>query len=342
MRRTPLALSSGGLARLAALTLLVVACSPDTRSPPSQPDAGGPDAGQPPVGAPELLATLANGQPGDLALTSDRVFVSDSAGNIVESSKTPGHAPVVRSAGCASPWGVAVAPDQSDVYWTCATWPDNGTVMRSAIGSGSAWSPQTLATGLDRPTDIVADAAGVIFFNHTRSASWTTEVVKIPLAGGSRIFTIGGQSYPSGLSIRAGEIFWGGNNTVKRADAATGATSTVVPPEVYPQGVCSDGVFVYYTAFPGVSPGSVTKVPIGGGAPSKLADAEQPWAIAVDGDWVYYSDRGTAQVLAVPISGGAAPVVVATGQTDPIQIAVDGTGVYWVNFGGKTLMRAAK
>jgi hypothetical protein len=56
---------------------------------------------------------------------------------------------------------------------------------------------------------------------------------------------------------------------------------------------------------------------------------EAPLALAVDGDFVYWT-TGQGLILKAPISGGQ-PIVLAEGQAHPSSIAVDRTHVYWSN-----------
>ena len=69
------------------------------------------------------------------------------------------------------------------------------------------------------------------------------------------------------------------------------------------------------------------------GMPITLATDHLPFALAVDTGFVYWAtltDPGT--VAKVPIGGGI-PVTLATGQHTPQSLAVDSTNVYWTNTG---------
>jgi hypothetical protein len=57
--------------------------------------------------------------------------------------------------------------------------------------------------------------------------------------------------------------------------------------------------------------------------------------LATDGKNIYWTEMMTGKVRSVPVAGGAIAEV-ATGQLSPTQIAVDATGVYWVNQGDAT------
>ena len=105
--------------------------------------------------------------------------------------------------------------------------------------------------------------------------------------------------------------------------------------------IAVDGSSVYWID---PSENTITKVPLGGGAPSTLVrDLTTPWGIAIDASSVYWTDDGVSSgagtVTKVALSGGT-PTTLATNQGGPLGIAVDANGVYWVNSESGTVMRA--
>lgn len=68
-----------------------------------------------------------------------------------------------------------------------------------------------------------------------------------------------------------------------------------------------------------------------------LASGDNPDDVIVDGDMVFFSNRGDNSVRTVPVSGGTV-ITLATGQARPVRLAADGTYVYWSsNLGGGIL-----
>jgi hypothetical protein len=84
--------------------------------------------------------------------------------------------------------------------------------------------------------------------------------------------------------------------------------------------------------------GSVMKVHVGGGKATQLTTANNPESLAVDAANVYFTvaaegEPGSGSVQSVGLDGGPVTTL-ATGQTGPFEIAVDGTSVYWGTWDG--------
>jgi hypothetical protein len=82
---------------------------------------------------------------------------------------------------------------------------------------------------------------------------------------------------------------------------------------------------------------------LGAGAPSVLASGQKgPQGVAVDSDWVYWTNSLGGTVMKARKSGSE-PVLLAQGQTSPFDIALDTTWVFWTNNDKNgTVMRVAK
>jgi hypothetical protein len=88
------------------------------------------------------------------------------------------------------------------------------------------------------------------------------------------------------------------------------------------------------------------KMPLAGGTPSTLADAQiNPTAIAVDDSSVYWANQcleisqcsnteatvvSGGTIMKIPLEGGT-PSTLVMGQCDIDSIVVDSTSIYWTN-----------
>jgi hypothetical protein len=88
----------------------------------------------------------------------------------------------------------------------------------------------------------------------------------------------------------------------------------------------------------------VKSVPIGGGAETTLASGPGAvWGVAVDSQFVYWTNYDANTVLKLPKQADAgAPLTLAAGQNTPAAIAVDSTNVYWVNQGDGSMFTVPK
>ena len=72
--------------------------------------------------------------------------------------------------------------------------------------------------------------------------------------------------------------------------------------------------------------------------PTTLASGrDQPWAIAVYGDSVYFSERAGGTIARVGTNGGAVTTL-AAGQLTPTALVTDGRNVYWSTSDGSVML----
>jgi hypothetical protein len=94
-----------------------------------------------------------------------------------------------------------------------------------------------------------------------------------------------------------------------------------------------DSKYVYFTQ---TAAGTVSRVPIAGGAVATIASAQfEPRTITVDYAHVYWvnnpSTYGTGSVMKASLNGGAATAI-ATTEPAPVFVAVDADRAYWINY----------
>lgn len=88
------------------------------------------------------------------------------------------------------------------------------------------------------------------------------------------------------------------------------------------------------------SDGSIHSMPIGGGAPTLLAQGQaKPVRIAMDSSYVYWSNNLGGAIMRTLKAGTGTPEVVAAAGS-PYGIATDATSVYWVNATDGTIRSA--
>lgn len=119
--------------------------------------------------------------------------------------------------------------------------------------------------------------------------------------------------------------------------AAEGTDGVVIasgqPKGLY--GLAVDANNVYFTVL--TSPGSVTAVPKGGGAPLVLASGQPgPFGIASDGEHVFWSNTGSVSVpetvMTAPATGGPTSQFWSEGPFQgggAFQLVTDGANLYW-------------
>jgi sugar lactone lactonase YvrE len=77
-------------------------------------------------------------------------------------------------------------------------------------------------------------------------------------------------------------------------------------------------------------------------APIILASATEPFAVAVDGEFVFYTATdATGELCRVPKNGGSVESL-STEEADPRFVALDETHVYWTNYANGSVRRARK
>jgi len=196
--------------------------------------------------------------------------------------------------------------------------------------------PVVLATDSDPGCCVVTDGNYVYWVSN---AGTGYPIMRVPAAGGTPQQFDRAEFGINDMVIKDGVLYWAATNGIFRRDlaSASGSATKIASgsPNYGPIGV--DDNFVYWADVAG-SP--IHKTPIAGGTTVDFATAMTAQYVAADGTNVYWSDfdlQGGSFVMA-PVGGGT-PTVVATALSNPGDIAVDGTNVYYTNsstlFGSK-------
>jgi hypothetical protein len=154
---------------------------------------------------------------------------------------------------------------------------------------------------------------------------------------------------PAYIAVDESYVYWSDSSGTVFKVAQTGGDVIALAQGSEPQGIALDQAYVYFTD-PGR--GAVLRVPKAGGDTETIAAGQDtPVQIAVDGDFVYWTntpDLGLGAVMRANKTGGAAPVQLATGKSandhrGPWALAIDDNAIYWTEIYGRgAIMKLAK
>jgi hypothetical protein len=233
---------------------------------------------------------------------------------------------------------------------------DGGT-MPVALHGGTITK---IAGGLDQPQVVLIQNGHA----YTSEVTATGPVLDVATSGGTVSTISSSEPFPMGLAIDATNIYvwnsgtFSGGSAVNNSDGtvlqlplAGGAATTLATGMLvafnapYLNAIASDTSSVYFvTGGPGTA-GAVNSAPIGGGAAAHVVYGNQalPQAIVTDGTNLYWGNWGTfdaqgnynndGTILKAPVDGGTTPVTLASSQSAPAALAIDGQNVYWSNIG---------
>jgi hypothetical protein len=152
--------------------------------------------------------------------------------------------------------------------------------------------------------------------------------VLLPLLGVASVLVASATGCSGSSSTTGGGSSSGGGTPTDSCPSGIAPVATDVGS---PGGMAVDAHTVYWTSS---LEGLVFSVPRCGGSVATLASipGAYPGAIAIDSVSAYFTARNDNAVMKVPLGGGA-PTTLASNQTSPINIATNGTNVYWLASG---------
>ncbi len=210
--------------------------------------------------------------------------------------------------------------------------PDTGTGTAQ-----DAATPVVVATNQENPARLAVDTNNLYFTNPGHGGG---TVVKVALAGGTPVVLASGQNDPQWIAVDQQSVYWiddvvGGS--VMKVGIDGGAATTLAPGLRGPEGIALDAQNVYWCVD---LDNTVMRVSKGGGTPAVLTTIPAAdnfgGGIAVDSTSVYFTTSsslvGSVMKLGLGLDPGA-PVPLASGQSDPTELVVDATSIYWINQG---------
>ena len=222
-----------------------------------------------------------------------------------------------------------------------------GVVLR--VPKEGASTVVEISSGRFKPEDVAVDGSYVFWIMSKKDAT----LVRQPLGQVDAPEVVAhGHFWPGSLVVAGGYAYWidtelgpalmrvsvRGGEPQKIAPVAGGAAGA----PLHPLRLAADGSAVYFSdAGPSEGKGTIVRVPLGGEAPSNLAEnLPTPRGIAVQGGYVYWLNKGTSEknfkdgsLEKAPAAGGP-KTTLATGLSAPDRIAVSDSRVVWTEIDG--------
>jgi hypothetical protein len=301
---------------LTVIISLVAGCGFHSAAPDAGPDAGACDGPCAPV-------TLAAGLvlPVDVAVNDRQVYWLEYGGQnqglcgtVNRVGKLDGCPQA--DAGCVDQiaWErfqvAAMALGDSDVCWI-EFYPEMREIHCLALATGAI---RKMVDNRKNTDSIVIDSGNIVFADAGSSRALADgQIAQVPLGAGPTAVTtlVSGRPEPTTVAADAAGLYWG-------EDGKSDATGAV-------WAAARDGS--------GVRP---------------LASGQRgPRSLRVAGDYVYWTNELSGEVMRVRRDGSAQAETIASAQSAPIALVVDSDSVYWLDYGTPpnrldgVLMRAA-
>ncbi len=234
------------------------------------------------------------------------------------------------------PPAISYASPQTYTVGTAISTLTPGNTGSAVPADGYSNTPVLLASGLNAPGGVAADAVSVYV-----ACSGNGVVNKIPIGGGPPVTLASGFNHLFGVAVDPAWVYVAdaGDNAVMKIPISGGPPTPISGGFLTaPVGVAVDGAGNVYVVCLGS--GVVTKILAGGGPPVTIASGfVAPRSIAADAAGnLYVADAGNATVSEIP-AGGGAPVVIGTGFINPTGVALDAYGNVFVTFGNNTISK---
>ena len=205
--------------------------------------------------------------------------------------------------------------------------------------------PVQVASGFVSVGQIAAYGPERAIYWHDRGepAKPTGRLLRKRLPDGMVETLVDGLSYPFGVDVDAGGVYW----TDGFEASAAGSVGMLAPGSAMPRvlaanryvpvGIKVHGAHVYWAEY---GPSLVMRVAKAGGAPEVLAQPAMPMTdglvgIAVSDRYVFASNKWLGQIVRVSLTGGDGKILYTTPRLR--QVAVDGAAVWWTEDDGAVM-----
>jgi hypothetical protein len=281
--------------------------------------------------------------PNSLAVDSVNVYWADGAdGTVMQANIMTGAMSQV-SGSLSGPQSLVLSINSSIANTLFWVEPGPGNVDKALVGGGS---DVQLASDDMKALNYVAVAnnSSQAFFttsptNLYEGGVWTsgggaaTLITSLGSAKGGKIIAVAGTS-PCTFDLVYFFTSPQLSQTIQRAQVGCGTVSpTTLASGGAVVGLARDATNAYWVD--GAAPGTVAKVPLGGGSASPIISQRVgPTDVAVDSLYVYWIEQGpgsnTGAIMQATLSG-TSPTVLASGQVNPRALFLTSAAVYWVS-----------